>query len=51
MFENSCQNFNVYNSYYSGMDENTMKGYDPKYVAEEIIKSIIFEDEEVFIAR
>jgi len=33
------------------MDENTMKGYDPKYVAKEIIKSIIFEDEEVFISR
>ena len=33
------------------MDENTLKGYDPKYVAEEIIKSIIFEDQEVFIAR
>jgi len=38
-------------SLHNKMDENTLKGYDPKYVAEEIIKSIIFEDEEVFIAR
>ena len=33
------------------MDENTAKGYDPDYVAREIIDNIILENEEVFIAR
>ena len=33
------------------MDENTLKGYDPKHVACEIVKSMVLEDEEVFIAR
>ena len=51
LFENLSPISNAHNSHYSEMDENTMKGYDPKYVAKEIIKSIIFEDEEVFIAR
>ena len=33
------------------MDKNTNNGYDPDYVAGEIINSICLEDEEVFIAR
>ena len=33
------------------MDDNTKNGYDPNYVAREIINSIRLEDDEVFIAR
>ena len=33
------------------MDKNTENGYDPDYVAREIINSLCLEDEEVFIAR
>jgi hypothetical protein len=33
------------------MDKNTENGYDPDYVALEIINSLCLEDEEVFVAR
>ena len=33
------------------MDKNTENGYDPDYVAREIINSLCLEDEEIFIAR
>ena len=33
------------------MDKNTENGYDPEYVASEIINNICLEEDEVFIAR
>ena len=50
-FENNRPDLIFDNAYFPEMDENTLKGYNPKHVACEIIKSMVLEDEEVFIAR
>ena len=38
-------------AWFTELDRNTRNGYDPEYVAKEIIKGLCSEEEELFIAR